>query len=69
MYLANPRATRQSMSVKNLARTYKFSGTLTTAPLCVVGSVRSKQDLEDERKDSGIFVDFMCLPTNPAWKK
>lgn len=57
------------MSVKNLAHTCKFSGTLITAPLCVVGSVRRIQDLEDERKDSGIFVDFMCLPTNPAWKK
>jgi hypothetical protein len=57
------------MNVENLARTYEFSDPLPTAALCVVGSVRSIQDLENERKYSGIFVDFMCLPTNPAWKK
>jgi hypothetical protein len=54
------------MNVENLARTYEFSDPLPTAALCVVGSVRSIQDLENERKYSGIFVDFMCLPTNPA---
>jgi hypothetical protein len=54
------------MNVENLARTYEFSDPLLTPALCVVGSVRSIQDLENERKYSGIFVDFMCLPTNPA---